>query len=119
MSTRPLSVLSPASRTAMPSRRPTAAARPQPARSAATPLTITSAKAPPLYADINPAFTGTTAGLKNIDATTATHRSRATAPTPRSSDPIVPAAVDSAPSTLRNYLVTLLNGTLTVNQTPL
>ena len=83
------------------------------------PLTITASAAGRTYGDPNPAFSGTIVGIKNGDAITATYSTSATAASPVGPYNIVPAAVDSAPSTLGNYCVTLVNGTLTVGKAPL
>src|SRR5207237_438802 len=46
------------------------------------PLTVTAADANRLYGDPNPAFTGTTTGIKNADNITATYASAAAAASP-------------------------------------
>lgn len=79
-------------------------------------LTVTGSDASRFYGAANPAFTGTVGATQNSDVITATY---ATAATPASSIGtynIVPAPAGAA---LANYNVTLVNGTLTVDQTAL
>jgi hypothetical protein len=78
------------------------------------PLTITADDKAKTLNAVNPALTGSIAGLKNGDAITAAYTTSATAGSPVGTYTIVPAAVDSSPSRLGNYNVTLVNGTLTV-----
>ncbi len=78
------------------------------------PLTITADDRSKILNAANPALTGTITGLKNGDAITATYSTSATTASPVGTYAIVPAAVDSSPSRLGNYKVTLVNGTLTV-----
>ena len=80
------------------------------------PLTITAADKTKVYGDPNPTLTGSIDGLKNGDPITATYTTAATQSSPVGTYAIVPAAVDSSPSTLGNYDVTLVNGTLTVTK---
>src|SRR6185312_878797 len=77
-------------------------------------LTITADDKAKTLNAVNPALTGSIAGLKNGDAITAAYSTSATAGSPVGTYTIVPAAVDSSPSKLGNYNVTLVNGTLTV-----
>src|SRR5205807_146495 len=83
------------------------------------PLTIAAADKTRLYGDGNPPPTGTLTGLKNGDGVTAAYSIAATAASDVGSYPITPAAVDSAPSTLGNYDLTLVSGSLSVTQAPL
>jgi hypothetical protein len=78
------------------------------------PLTITADDKSKVLNAANPAFTGTVTGLRNGDPITAAYSTSATAASPVGTYAIVPAAVDSSPSRLANYKVTLVNGTLTV-----
>jgi hypothetical protein len=78
------------------------------------PLTITADDKSKVLNAANPALTGTVSGLKNGDSITAAYSTSATAASPVGTYAIVPAAVDSSPSKLGNYKVTLVNGTLTV-----
>jgi hypothetical protein len=78
------------------------------------PLTITADDKSKVLNAANPAFTGTVSGLKNGDAIAAAYSTSATSGSPVGTYAIVPAAVDSSPSRLGNYRVTLVNGTLTV-----
>ena len=64
-------------------------------------------------------FSGTIVGIENNDAITATYSTSATPGSAVGSYTIVPAAVDSVPSMLNNYTVTLVDGTLTVKAAPL
>lgn len=77
-------------------------------------LTITAKDANRIYGDTNPSFTGAIVGIKNGDAITDTYITEATAASPVGAYAIVPAAIDSTPSTLGNYTVNLVNGTLTI-----
>jgi hypothetical protein len=79
------------------------------------PLTITADDKAKTLNAVNPALTGSIAGVKNGDAITATYSTPAAAGSPVGTYAIVPAAVDSSPSTLGNYRVTLVSGTLTVS----
>ena len=78
------------------------------------PLTIQANNASRPYGSANPVFSGTIVGLKNEDAITASYCTTATSSSPVGNYPIVPAAVDSVPGKLSNYVVTLINGTLRV-----
>ena len=84
----------------------------------AAPLTVTAANANRFFGDPNPAFTGTTTGLKNGDNITAVYSSVADPTSPVGFYAIVPALADPN-SKLGNYAVTINNGTLTVNPAPL
>lgn len=79
------------------------------------PLTITADDKAKMLNAVNPPLTGSIVGLKNGDAITAAYSTSATAASPVGTYTIVPAAVDSSPSTLGNYRVTLVSGTLTVS----
>jgi hypothetical protein len=81
---------------------------------AKAPLTITADDKSKVLNAANPALTGTVSGLKNGDAITAAYSTPVTTGSPVGAYAIVPAAVDSSPSRLGNYTVTLVNGTLTV-----
>src|SRR5581483_7639384 len=81
-------------------------------------LTITADNAVRLYGDVNPTFTGNITGIQNNDNLNATYATAATPGSPVGTYAIVPTLVD--PSGISsNYNVTLVNGTLTVNQAPL
>src|SRR5205085_12015477 len=64
-------------------------------------------------------LTGSIVGLKNGDGITASYSTAATAAGPAGSYDIVPAAVDSDPSTLGNYTVMLVKGTLSIGKAAL
>src|SRR5207253_2874208 len=83
------------------------------------PLTITAADKTKVYGDANPSLTGSIVGLKNSDAITATYATTADAASGVGSYAIVPTAVDSSPSKLGNYSVSLVNGSLSVTPAPL
>jgi subtilase family serine protease len=79
------------------------------------PLNVTAANATRPFGQPNPAFQGTITGLQNGDNITATYSCSATTGSPVGTYPIVPSLTD--PSDLRtNYTVSLVNGTLTVDQ---
>jgi MBG domain-containing protein/Big-like domain-containing protein len=78
------------------------------------PLTITADDKSKVLNAANPAFTGTVAGLKNGDGITAVYGTSATTGSPVGTYAIVATAIDSSPSRLGNYTVTLVNGALTV-----
>ena len=78
------------------------------------PLAVSAANATRLYGDPNPAFTGTTIGIKNADNITATFSSVATPASAVGTFAIIPALVDPT-AKLGNYSVTSTNGTLTVS----
>jgi parallel beta-helix repeat protein len=75
-------------------------------------LAITAGNASRTAGALNPAFTGTIAGLKNGDGITASYA--AYEGNTAGAYDIVPTAVDSLPATLGNYHVTLISGILTV-----
>ena len=79
-------------------------------------LTVTAANTNRLYGSANPVFTGTIAGVKNGETITATYACNANLSSPIGNYNIVPSA---SGSTLSNYAVTLVNGTLTVNRAAL
>jgi subtilase family serine protease len=79
------------------------------------PLTVTAANATRAFGQPNPAFQGTISGLQNGDNITATYSCSATTGSTVGTYPIVPSLTD--PSDLEtNYTVSLVSGTLTVNQ---
>jgi hypothetical protein len=78
------------------------------------PLTITAADATRAAGEANPAFTGRLDGLVNGDSIQVTYTTTADASSPQGAYAIVPVPVDNARSSLGNYAVTLVNGTLTV-----
>ncbi len=78
------------------------------------PLTITADDKSKVLNAPNPVLTGTITGLRNGDAITAGYSTAATAGSPVGTYTITPAAIDSSPSRLGNYRVTLASGTLTV-----
>src|SRR5438105_1063905 len=67
----------------------------------------------------NTTLTGTITGIQNSDNITASYSTSATAASAVGTYTIVPAAVDSTPSTLGNYSVTLVSGTLNVTKATL
>ena len=77
------------------------------------PLNITAANTNRLYGQANPTFTGTITGLTNGDNISATYSSPATSGSLPGQYPIIPSIVDNA-NRRTNYVITLLNGTLTV-----
>jgi hypothetical protein len=79
------------------------------------PLTITADNQWRIYGAPNPTLTGSIVGLKNGDGITATYSTSAGTSSSVGSYRIVPTAVDSSPSTLSNYNVTLVPGVLTVS----
>ncbi len=82
------------------------------------PLTVTVASVSRLYGDPNPAFTVTIIGIKNGDSITAALTSTADPTSAVGPYPIVATLVDPT-NKLGNYLVTINNGTLTINPAPL
>ncbi|MGA3181269.1 MAG: choice-of-anchor tandem repeat GloVer-containing protein [Verrucomicrobiota bacterium] len=78
-------------------------------------LTVTAANASRAYGQPNPAFTGTITGLTNGDNITATYSCSATTNCAAGNYAIVPALVDPS-NRQTNYAVSLVPGTLTVNQ---
>ena len=81
------------------------------------PLTVTAANESRTYGQANPVFTGTITGVTNGDNITATYSCSATNNSPVGTYPIMPALVDPD-NRETNYAVTLVNGTLTVTQSP-
>jgi uncharacterized repeat protein (TIGR01451 family) len=77
-------------------------------------LTVSAANFSRPYGDLNPAFTGTIAGIKNGDQITATFASTATASSPVGAYPVVITLADPT-AKLGNYTLTSTNGTLTVS----
>jgi hypothetical protein len=80
-------------------------------------LTVTAGNARRATGLPNPPFGGTIAGLQNSDNITATYSSIATPASPAGGYPIVPNLVDPN-NRQTNYVVTLVNGTLTVVVAP-
>jgi subtilisin-like proprotein convertase family protein len=80
------------------------------------PLTIAAANASRIYGDANPTFTGTITGIKNSESISATYATSATVSSVVGSYAIVPTAVGT---TLGNYTITTVNGTLTIGAAPL
>jgi hypothetical protein len=78
------------------------------------PLTITAADATRVAGEQNPPFTGTLTGLVNGDSILVSYSTSADTGSPEGSYAIEPLPVDNSPSSLGNYSVTLVNGTLTV-----
>ncbi len=78
-------------------------------------LTVTASNTSRPYAQTNPIFAGTIVGLQNQDNITATYSSSATSSSPVGQYGIVPALVDPG-DRQTNYIVSLVNGTLTVVQ---
>jgi 6-phosphogluconolactonase (cycloisomerase 2 family) len=83
------------------------------------PLTVTVNNATRAYGDPNPAFTGTITGIKNGDNITATYSTTATQTSPAGTYPITATLSDNGTGALKNYAVTINNGTLTVTQAAL
>jgi hypothetical protein len=79
-------------------------------------LTVTAANASRVYGTANPAFTANYAGQQGTDSFTATASSTAMAATPVGAVAIVPAVTANPGSSLTNYTVVLVNGTLTITQ---
>lgn len=79
------------------------------------PLIVTADDQTKLVGDPNPSLTGTIVGVRNSDAISATYSTPATVDSPAGSYPIVPALVDPD-GRLGNYVVTVVNGTLTVKE---
>ena len=80
-------------------------------------LTVTANNARRYVNLPNPPFSGTITGLQNNDNITANYSCSATPASPAGPYPIVPSLVDPA-NRQTNYLVTLVNGTLTVVGAP-
>src|SRR5258707_1165403 len=81
-------------------------------------LTVTAISVSRLYGDANPALSVTILGIKNGDSITASVSTTATPTSPIGTYPIVATLIDPT-NKLGNYTVTINNGTLTVNPTPL
>jgi len=79
------------------------------------PLSATANNALRAYGAANPAFSGTILGLVNSDNITATYSCSATPGSPVGTYAIIPALVDPG-QRQTNYIVSLVNGTLTVTQ---
>ena len=77
-------------------------------------LTIAADSFTRLYGSANPVLTGSVLGLVAGDGITATYTTTATATSPVGSYPITPVISDPL-GRLGNYIVTIVNGTLTVN----
>lgn len=80
---------------------------------APAPLSIVADDVTRTSGTVNPTFTGTVRGVKNLENITATFASTATASSPAGAYAIVPTLSDGS-GTLANYDVTVSNGTLTV-----
>jgi 6-phosphogluconolactonase (cycloisomerase 2 family) len=81
-------------------------------------LIVTAANTSRAYGATNPVFTGTIVGLRSGDNITATYSTTATATSPIGTYSIIPTLVDPN-GALVNYTVSIVNGTLTVNQAQL
>ena len=79
-------------------------------------LTVTAANASRLYGATNPTFSATVTGAQGSDSFTTTETTTATTTSPVGTYPIVPLA---AGTSLANYTVVYVNGTLTVGQATL
>ena len=79
-------------------------------------LTVTAANASRLYGATNPAFSATVTGAQGSDTFTTTETTTATQTSPVGTYPIVPLATGTS---LANYTVVYVNGTLTVAQATL
>jgi 6-phosphogluconolactonase (cycloisomerase 2 family) len=82
------------------------------------PLTVTAASATRVYGDPNPALTGTITGLQNGETIAVTYSTPATQPSPVGTYPIIPSVTDPN-NVLSNYILTIVNGTLTITPAPL
>ncbi|MHB1701100.1 MAG: Ig-like domain repeat protein [Acidobacteriaceae bacterium] len=80
------------------------------------PLTVTASSASRAYGTPNPALTATIVGLVAGNTATATATTTATVSSPVGTYPIVPAITPTGSTSLSNYTVTVVNGTLTVTQ---
>ncbi|WP_392544136.1 MBG domain-containing protein [Oryzobacter telluris] len=83
------------------------------------PLMITAADKTRVYGEANPVLTGSIVGLKNTDAITASYSASATVASSVGNYAIMPTAVDSSPTKLGNYTVTLVNGNLAITRATL
>jgi molybdopterin/thiamine biosynthesis adenylyltransferase len=79
------------------------------------PLTVTAANTNRAYGQANPTFGGTITGVTNGDNITATYSCSATSGSPVGTYPIVPILIDPN-DRQTNYTVSLVDGTLTVDQ---
>ncbi len=79
------------------------------------PLTVTAANASRTYGVANPVLTGEITGVTNGDNITATYSTTATSASPLNTYSIGPSLVDPN-NRQTNYIVGLVNGTLTVGQ---
>jgi uncharacterized repeat protein (TIGR03803 family) len=79
------------------------------------PLTVTAASVSRVFGHANPVLTGTIIGLTNGDNITATYSTTATTTSPVTTYPVVPRLVDPG-NRQTNYMVSLIEGTLTVTQ---
>ena len=77
------------------------------------PLSVTASNATRGYGAANPVFGGIISGLVNADNITASYACSAVTASPAGSYPIVPSLIDPN-SRQGNYLVSLVNGTLTI-----
>lgn len=80
-------------------------------------LTVTASNAIRAYGQSNPPFTGTIVGLQNDDDIAATFSCTAISTSPTGIYPIIPTLVDSN-NLETNYVVTLVDGKLTVEPLP-
>ena len=76
-------------------------------------LTVAANNASRVYGATNPVFSGTITGIQNGDNITATYASTATVNSAVGTYPITPTLVDPG-SKLSNYIVSSVNGTLSV-----
>ena len=80
------------------------------------PLTVTASSATRAYGTPNPALTAMIIGLVAGDTATATATTAATVSSPAGAYPIVPAITPIGATSLSNYTVTVVNGTLTITK---
>jgi hypothetical protein len=83
------------------------------------PLSVSAANASMIYGDPVPVLGGTITGIRNNDNITATYSTTATSASPVGTYPIAPTPSDNGTGALANYVVTVNNGTLTINPAPL
>jgi sugar lactone lactonase YvrE len=79
-------------------------------------VTITANSFTRPYGQANPVFTGTITGVVTGETITATYTTTATQFSPPGVYPITPAAVAGPGTSLSNYVITLVPGTLTITQ---
>ena len=79
-------------------------------------VTITANSFTRPYGQPNPVFTGTITGVVPGETITATYTTTATQFSPPGVYPITPAAVAGPGTSLSNYIITLVPGTLTITQ---